>query len=97
MPARGQPIITGADSRYIKTRLQRITSIIHLRSDLTWRIPQNTLQRIEANGYYWLSANYKVDIYPDYILEQNPNLLKNKKVIVLPYHAPRIFLERNVR
>ena len=42
---------------------------------------------IEANGYYWLSANYKVDIYPDYILEQNPNLLKNKKVIVLPYHA----------
>ena len=42
---------------------------------------------VEAHGYNWFSKYYNVDVYPDYILEQNPELLANKKVIVLAYHT----------
>jgi len=46
------------------------------------------LIEIEANGYHWLKKqNYDIDVFPDFILEQNPKLLENKKLIVLPYHA----------
>ena len=57
-----------------------------LRPNVSYNFDHNI--DIEANGFYWLKKqNYNVDVYPDYILEQNPKLLENKKVIVLPYHA----------
>ena len=41
----------------------------------------------EANAFLWLSKNYDVSIYPDYILEQAPELLSDKKVIFMVYHC----------
>ena len=63
---------------------------VHFVSTLRPNVVYNSLHlvEVEANGYYWLKQQgYDVDVYPDFILEKNPKLLENKKIIVLPYHA----------
>lgn len=42
---------------------------------------------VEANIYNWFSLNYTTCIYPDYVLEENPNLLADCKIIILAYHG----------
>jgi N,N-dimethylformamidase len=43
--------------------------------------------QVEANTYLWMSKYYDVNLYPDYILEKEPKLLDNKRIIVLVYHC----------
>ncbi len=42
---------------------------------------------VEANIFNWFAANYRTSLYPDYILEENPNVLLDCKIIILAYHG----------
>lgn len=42
---------------------------------------------VEANIFNWFSSNYNTALYPDYLLEENPNALLDCKIIVLAYHG----------
>lgn len=42
---------------------------------------------VEATIFNWFSSRYTTSIYPDYILEENPAVLADCKIIVLAYHG----------
>ncbi|RNI31201.1 N,N-dimethylformamidase beta subunit family domain-containing protein [Rufibacter latericius] len=43
--------------------------------------------RIEANIFHWFSRHFQADLYPDYYLEEHPEVFQNHQVLVLAYHA----------
>ncbi|MDX5394606.1 MAG: hypothetical protein LPK21_00265, partial [Hymenobacteraceae bacterium] len=42
---------------------------------------------VEANIFNWLQQHEGADLYPDFVLEQAPELLQKYKVVVLAYHV----------
>ena len=46
--------------------------------------------QVEANIFNWFENNYNVNIYPDNILDEYPNILNDINIIILSYHCEYI-------
>ena len=46
--------------------------------------------QVEANIFNWFENNYNVNIYPDNILDQHPDILNDVSIIILSYHCEYI-------
>ena len=45
---------------------------------------------VEANIFNWFEKEYDINIYPDNILDQYPNILDDSEIIILSYHCEYI-------
>ena len=45
---------------------------------------------VEANIFNWFEKEYDINIYPDNILDQYPDILDNSDIIILSYHCEYI-------